>query len=189
MRERPHVACCQRAVQARGRHAVRPRNSSARRTIARRRSPSTAIRVRCSAAGLASHAALACTAAGIPPSLPPSLPAPLPLCTLQQHHHLQPPTHTHQDVSAAIENFVSKNGQNSLLGWAGEEEVGSRWKRTRRRQRTISGSKYSSRYLLGLTGVGSRQSSSSSRSSSSSLPILFRLSKRSNQSRQGHTQE
>lgn len=32
--------------------------------------------------------------------------------------------HTHQDVSAAIENFVSKNGQNSLLGWAGEETGG-----------------------------------------------------------------
>lgn len=58
------------------------------------------------------------------------------------------------------------------MGW------GSR-KRSRRRQRTISGSKYSSRYLLGLTGVGSRQSSSGS----SSLPILFRLSNRSKQSR------
>lgn len=63
------------------------------------------------------------------------------------------------------------------------EGVGNR-KRSRRRQRTISGSKYSSRYLLGLTGVGSRQSSSGSSSgSSSSLPILFRLSNRSNQSR------
>lgn len=90
------------------------------------RSPSTAIRVRCSAAGLASHAALACTAAaaaGNPPSLPSSAPAPLPLCTLHPATtSSSAATHTHTPRRFRCHrNFVSKNGQNSLLGWAGEE--------------------------------------------------------------------